>query len=60
MEIVFALGITCLAGLGLALGLMLRGAPLRTACEGAACLRDSPCPGCPNRPQEDAEGSDHA
>ena len=49
MELLFALLIVCLAACGLALGLILGGKPPQTACEGIACLKQVPCPGCPHR-----------
>lgn len=52
MELIVAPLIVLLAAGGLALGLMLRGSPLRTSCGGLACLPDDArCATCPNRPR---------
>lgn len=56
MEIVIAVLIVLLSCLGLALGLMLRGKPLQTSCEGVACIGGGQCAVCPRRARaEEAE-----
>ncbi|NIZ07965.1 hypothetical protein [Pseudooceanicola sp. HF7] len=49
MEILIAVLIVLLSCLGLALGLMLRGKPLQTSCEGVACIGGGQCAVCPRR-----------
>lgn len=56
MQYLIAIAIFAFAAGGLALGLALRGKPLKTACEGTACLGGERCAGCPNRAREAADG----
>lgn len=53
MEFLIAALVICLAALGLAVGLVFTGRPLKTSCEGAACLGGARCEGCPRRVAED-------
>lgn len=55
MELIIASALVLLAAVGLALGVLLRGQPLRNSCSGMSCLPyDTRCVGCPRRNAEDA------
>lgn len=58
MEFLFALAIMLLAGLGLAVGLMLTGRPPQGSCGGLSCVAGARCDGCPNHASttEDHDG----
>jgi hypothetical protein len=50
MELILALALMLLVTVALALGVMLRGEPLRNSCSGLSCLPDDArCAGCPRR-----------
>jgi len=49
MEVLFAIAIVTLACAGLATGLLLRGRPPQTACEGVDCVGGGRCDVCPRR-----------
>jgi hypothetical protein len=49
MEFLLALAVILVAVTGLAAGLLFGRGPVRTSCDGMACLDRSRCAGCPNR-----------
>lgn len=49
MEFLFALAVLCLAAIGLGLGLLFGGTPVRTSCGATERLEKDRCSDCPLR-----------